>query len=228
MVTNTPGVLKEATADLAWALLMAAARKIPQSDRFVREGRFRGWSPEMFLGYDVYGKTLGIVGLGDIGAAMARRDRGFGMEVIYHNRKESSRAGDVGATLVPLDDLLCRSDFVSMHVPSTSQTRHLIGERELGLMKRTAILVNASRGDVVDEAALVRALREGTIAAAGLDVYENEPRLAPGLADLENVVLTPHTGSATHETRDRMAVMAARNLIDALEGRRPRFPVNPS
>lgn len=226
-VANTPGVLREATADLAFALLMAAARRIPESDRFVRAGKFHGWEPEMMLGREVHGRTLGIVGLGDIGAAVARRAGGFDMEVLYHNRTPSSRAAEVSATFLPLDELLRRSDFVSLHVPSTRETRHLIGERELGLMKRTAILINASRGEVVDEAALVRALKGGTIAGAGLDVYEREPDLSPGLAELDNVVLTPHTGSGTHEARERMAVMAAQSLLDVLDGRRPKYLVNP-
>ncbi len=221
LVTNTPGVLREATADLAWSLLMAVARKIPQSDRFVREGRFAGWGPELFLGHEVHGRTLGIVGLGDIGSAVARRARGFDMKVLYHNRTANPRAREIGAELVPLDDLLRRSDFVSLHVPSTPQTRHLIGPRELGLMKNTAIIVNAARGEIIDEAALVIALREGRIAGAGLDVYEGEPLLSPGLADLDNVVLTPHTGSGTYAARDRMAIMAAGNLLTALRGERP-------
>jgi glyoxylate reductase len=221
LVTNTPGVLREATADLAWSLLMAVARKIPPSDRFVRDGKFTGWGPELFLGHDVHGGTLGIIGLGDIGSAVARRGRGFDMRVLYHNRGPSPRAGDIGAELVPLDELLRRSDFISLHVPSTPQTRHLIGPKELQAMKSTAILVNISRGEVVDEAAHVVALKERRIAGAGLDVYENEPALNPGLADLDNVVLTPHTGSATYGARDRMATMAARNLLTALRGERP-------
>jgi glyoxylate reductase len=221
VVTNTPGVLRDATADLAWSLLMAVARRIPASDRYVREGRFSDWGPELFLGHDVHGKTIGIVGLGDIGSAVAKRARGFDMTILYHNRGVSARAAELGAKQVTLDELLRRSDFVSLHVPATKETKHLIGPRELGMMKRTAILVNASRGEVVDEAALVQALQEGRIAGAGLDVFEREPALAPGLAELENVVLTPHTGSGTFETRDRIAVMAASNLLAALRGEDP-------
>ena len=227
LVTNTPEVLREATADLAWSLLMAVARKIPSSDRFVREGRFAGWGPELFLGHEVHGQTLGIVGMGDIGSAVARRARGFDMKVLYHNRTANPLAGEIGAELVPLDELLRRSDFISLHVPSTPQTKHLIGPRELGLMKSTAIIINASRGEIIDEAALVVALREGRIAGAGLDVYEREPLLSPGLADLDNVVLTPHTGSGTFEARDRMAIMAARNLLAALRVERPPNLVEP-
>lgn len=222
IVTNTPGVLREATADLAWALLMAAARRIPESDRLVRSGEWQGWGPEQMLGRDVFGSTIGIIGMGDIGAAVARRAKGFGMDLLYHNRRPSPAAKELGAMLVPLDELLRRSDFVSLHVPSTGETKHLIGEAELAMMKPTAILVNASRGTVIDEAALVRALKEKRIAAAGLDAYEDEPRLAPGLAELDNVVLTPHTGSATHATRERMAVMAAEDLLSVLEGRKPK------
>ena len=227
VVTNTPGVLREATADLTWALLMAVARRIPSSDRYVREGRFTGWRPELFLGLDVYGRTIGIIGLGDIGAAVGRRAKGFGMTVLYHNRRSSPRAEEIGAELVSLDELLGRSDFVSLHVPSVPETWHMIGERELRMMKGTAILVNTSRGEVVDEAALVRALQDRRISGAGLDVYEREPELSPGLAGLDNVVLTPHTGSGTVETRDRMAVMAATNLVAVLKGERPPNPVRP-
>jgi glyoxylate reductase len=227
IVTNTPGVLREATADLAWSLLMAAARKIPQSDRFVREGKFNGWGPELFLGHDVHGKTIGIVGMGDIGLAMARRARGFGMKILYHNLHPSPHATEVEAELVPLEHLLRRSDFITLHVPATPATRHLIGKDQISMMKTTAILVNASRGEVVDEAALVLALKEKRIAAAGLDVYEKEPALSPGLAELDNVVLTPHTGSGTYGTRDHMAVMAATNLLAVLMGEAPPNPVHP-
>ena len=227
LVTNTPGVLSETTADLAWALLLAAARRIPEGDRMVRSGRFVGWSPSLLLGHDIHGKTLGIVGMGDIGTAVARRAAGFGMRILYHNRNPSPLAAEVGAEMVTLDHLLCNSDFVSLHVPLSQSTRHLIGKRELDMMKPTAILINVSRGEVIDEAALVEALKKGRIASAGLDVFENEPKIAEGLAELENVVLTPHIGSASVETRERMAQMAVRNLIDALDGRRPQHLVNP-
>jgi glyoxylate reductase len=227
LVTNTPGVLRETTADLAWALLMAAARRIPEGDRMVRSGRFVGWSPSLLLGHDVHGKTLGIVGMGDIGTAVARRAAGFGMRILYHNRNPSPLATEVGAEMVSLDHLLCNADFVSLHVPLSQSTRHLIGKRELDMMKPTAILINVSRGEVIDEAALVEALKKGRIAGAGLDVFENEPRMTVGLASLDNVVLTPHIGSASVETRERMAEMAVENLVDVLEGRRPQHLANP-
>jgi glyoxylate reductase len=228
MVTNTPGALREATADLAWALMMAAARRIPESDRFVREGRFVGWGPKLMLGYEIYGKTLGIVGLGDIGAAVARRAKGFNMKILYHSRsRKTGLEEELGAVKVDFDDLLRESDFISLHVPLTNETRHLIGEREIDLMKDTAIIVNLARGEVVDEKALVTALREKRIAAAGLDVYENEPKLVLGLAELDNVILTPHTGSATFQSRDTMAVMAARDLLLGLSGKMPINLVNP-
>ena len=228
MVTNTPGALREATADLAWALMMAAARKIPESDRFVREGKFVGWGPKLMLGYEVYGKTLGIVGLGDIGTAVARRAKGFNMRILYHSRsRKTGLEEELGAVKVDLDDLLRESDFILLHVPLTDETRHLIGEREIDLMKDTAIIVNLARGEVIDEKALVTALREKRIAAAGLDVYENEPKLAPGLVELDNVILTPHTGSATFQSRDTMAVMAARDLLLGLSGKLPINLVNP-
>ena len=208
-VSNTPDVLTDATADLAFALLLAAARRLPWADRFVRGGGFTGWRPDLGLGLDVTGRTLGIVGYGRIGRAVAERARGFRMEVLWHGRS--------GGT--PLDALLAQSDFVSLHAPLTRETRHLIGERELRLMRKHAVLVNTARGPLVDEAALVRALREGRIAGAGLDVFEREPALTPGLAELPQVVLAPHVGSATPATRDRMAQIAAENVIAALSGR---------
>ncbi|MDD1743557.1 MAG: D-glycerate dehydrogenase [Methanomassiliicoccales archaeon] len=227
IITNTPGVLRETTADLAWALLLATARRIPEGDRMVRSGRFLGWSPSLLLGHDVHGKTLGIVGMGDIGTAVARRAAGFGMRILYHNRNPSPLAAEVRAEMVSLDHLLSDADFVSLHVPLSQSTRHLIGKRELDLMKPTAVLINVSRGEVIDEAALAEALKQGRIAGAGLDVFENEPKLAPGLVGLENVVLTPHIGSASVETRQRMARIAVDNLADALEGRTPKHMVNP-
>ncbi len=226
-VTNTPGVLRETTADLTWALLLAAARRIPEGDRMVRSGGFVGWSPSLLLGHDVHGKTLGIVGMGDIGTAVARRAAGFGMRILYHNRNPSPLAAEVGAEMVSLDHLLRDADFVSLHVPLSQSTFHLIGKRELDMMKPTAILINVSRGEVIDEAALVEALKKDRIAGAGLDVFENEPKLAPGLVGLANVVLAPHIGSASFETRERMAKMAVGNLVDGLEGRRPQNLVNP-
>ena len=208
-VSNTPDVLTDATADLAFGLLLAAARKLVWGDRLVRGGGFRGWSAEIGVGLDVTGRTLGVIGAGRIGRALAERARGFRMEVLL-----ASRQGGV-----PLDEILERSDFVSLPAPLTAETHHLIGERELRLMRPHGVLINTARGALVDETALVRALREGWIAAAGLDVFEHEPRLAAGLAELPNVVLAPHVGSATRATRDRMAEIAAANVVAALEGR---------
>lgn len=208
-VSNTPDVLTDATADLAFALLLAAARRLAWGDRYVRGGGFTGWQPELGLGQDVTGRTLGIVGPGRIGRAVAERARGFRMAVLESGRGRG----------MPLDELLASSDFVSLHAPLTAETRHLIGERELGLMRPHAILVNTARGALVDEAALVRALRDGRLAGAGLDVFEREPALAAGLAELPQVVLAPHVGSATFATRNRMAEIAARNVVAALAGR---------
>ncbi|MBM3214481.1 D-glycerate dehydrogenase [Candidatus Poribacteria bacterium] len=227
-VTNTPGVLTETSADLAMALLLCAARRISEGDRLTRAGRFVGWGPMMLLGYDVYGKTLGIVGMGRIGKATARRAMGFGMRILYTSRTVHEDAErEFGAQRVPLDDLLRESDYVSLHVPLSDETRHLIGSRELALMKPSAFLINTARGPIVDEKALVRALRDGTIAGAGLDVYEDEPAVADGLMELDNVVLAPHIASATVETRTKMAMLAAENAIAVIEGRRPAHIVNP-
>lgn len=227
-VSNTPDVLTDATADLAWALLMAAARRVVEADRLVRSGRWAGWAPMQMLGASVAGGTLGVVGAGRIGSALARRSAGFGMRLVYCD--ETERPGlerELGAERVGFDALLEASDFVSLHVPLTERTRGLIGARELGRMRPGAVLVNTSRGPVVDEPALVEALRAGRIAAAGLDVYAAEPRLAPGLASLDNVVLAPHMGSATHEARRRMALMAAENLVAGARGERPPNCLNP-
>ncbi|WP_324717131.1 D-glycerate dehydrogenase [Carboxydochorda subterranea] len=229
VVTNTPGVLTETTADLAWALLMAVARRVVEADAFMRAGKYNGWSPTLFLGTDVYGKTLGIVGFGRIGQAVARRASGFGMRVLYHDvaRRPGEEEARLGVAYRPLDELLSESDFVTLHVDLNPRTHHLIDARALSLMKPTAFLINTSRGPVVDEAALVRALEEGRLAGAGLDVFENEPAMAPGLARLPNVVVLPHIASASKETRSRMAEMAATNLVTALGGGRPAHVVNP-
>jgi glyoxylate reductase len=222
-VTNTPGVLTETTADLAFALILATARRVVAGDRRVREGKFQYWAPLLFLGQEVNGKTLGIIGMGRIGKAVARRAAGFGMKILYSSRTRlaPAEAQELGAALQPLEALLREADFVTLHVPLTPHTRHLIGSRELELMKDSAYLINTARGPVVDEAALVAALHQGQIRGAGLDVYENEPELHPGLAGLENVVLLPHVGSATVETRTRMALMAAENLLAGLRGDPP-------
>ncbi len=229
LATNTPGVLTETTADFAWTLMMTAARRVPEADRFTRAGRFGGWGIMMMLGVDIHNKTLGLVGFGRIGAAMAQRAKGFGMRVLYSDARRAPEELEQALMTrqVPLGVLLEESDFVSVHVPLLPETRHLIGAQELGLMKPTAVLVNTSRGPVVDEKALVEALRDKRIFAAGLDIYEDEPKLAPSLAGLDNAVLAPHIASASRETRTRMALMAAENMLAALSGRRPPNLVNP-
>jgi len=233
-VTNTPGVLTDATADLTWALILAVTRRIVEADRFVRSGEWyrsgTGWHPLMLLGFEVTGKTLGIIGMGRIGRAVAERARGFKMKVLYYSRRRLPPEEEerLNARYVDLDTLLRESDIVSIHTPLTPETRHMIGERELKLMKKTAYLINTARGKVVDTDALVRALREGWIAGAGLDVFDQEP-LPPDhpLTKLDNVVLTPHIGSATVETRTRMALMVAENLIEFYRGNVPPNLVNP-
>jgi glyoxylate reductase len=229
VVTNTPDVLTETTADFAWALLMAAARRVVEAHAFVHSGEWKQWTIDLIAGEDVYGRTLGIFGMGRIGQAVARRASGFGMRLLYHDAR---RAGEdverrLGLEFVDKDRLLRESDFVSLHVPLLASTRHLIGEAELELMKRTAILVNTARGPVVDEAALVRALRDGKIRSAGLDVFEREPQVEPGLLELPNVVLAPHIASASHATRRKMSMMAAENAAAAAAGKRPPNALNP-
>ena len=229
-VGNTPGALTETTADLAWALLMAAARRVAEGDRYVRAGRWRTWGPQLLLGGDVHGATLGIVGFGRIGQAVARRATGFGMTVLYwsRTRAEPGAERDLGATFVELDELLARSDFVTLHVALNDETRHLIDSRSLARMKSSAVLVNTARGPVVDQAALAEALRNGTIAAAGLDVTDPEP-MAPDdpLLQLDNCLVVPHIASASYATRGKMAEMAAANLLAGLRGERLPNPVNP-
>ena len=227
VVTNTPGVLDETTADVAFMLMLAAARRLGEGERLLRAGRWEWWGPKQLRGLDVWGKKLGILGLGRIGWAVARRARGFGMEILYHNRSRNEDAeNELAARYLGLEDMLRESDFVSVHTPLTEETRYLIGERELGLMKPTAVLVNTSRGPVVDEDSLAEALANGSIFAAGLDVYEEEPRVHPGLLELENAVLAPHIGSASMETRDRMATLAAENLRAVLSGEPAKTPVD--
>ncbi len=229
VLTNTPGVLDDTTADLAFALLMATARRIPEGDRLMRSGSWGGWGIMQLLGHDVHHAKLGIVGFGRIGRGVARRAAGFGMQVSYH---DAIRAGadverELGVSYVPFDQLLAESDFISLHVPLLPETRHLMDAKAFAKMKRSAILINTSRGPVIDEAALVTALREGTIAGAGLDVYEHEPKLAPGLVALDNVVLLPHIGSASITTRSKMAEIAARNVIAFFAGETPPTALNP-
>jgi lactate dehydrogenase-like 2-hydroxyacid dehydrogenase len=221
-VSNTPGVLTDATADMAWSLLFAAARRIPESDKFMRTGQWAGWGPMQFLGQDITGRTLGVVGVGRIGANFALKSAGFRMKVLYTDMAASPELeAKLGAKKVPLEQLLRESDFISVHVPLMPETMHLIGKAQFEMMKRTAVLINTSRGPVIDEKALVEALRAKRIAAAGLDVYEEEPKAAPGLLALDNVVVCPHTASATIETRTKMALMAAENLLAALQGKEP-------
>lgn len=222
-VTNTPGVLTDATADFAMTLLLAAARRVVEADRFVREGKFQGWNVMMFLGADLGGKTLGLAGFGRIGQAVAQRAVGFGLRIAYsdEHRFPPEVEQRFNARFVDKGTLLQESDFISLHVPLTAETRHYIGAAELALMKPTAYLVNSARGAAVDEVALVRALREKQIAGAALDVFEREPELAAGLRELDNVVLAPHIASAGETTRTRMATMAAENVLAVLAGSEP-------
>ena len=227
VVTNTPDVLTETTADFAWALLMATARRVVEADRFARSGQWHRWQWDLLWGADVYGKTLGIMGFGRIGRAVARRALGFNMRVVYQDAVAADAAieRELRASRMDLEGVLREADFVSLHTPLLPETRHLMNERSLRLMKKSAILVNAARGPVVDEAALVRALEEGWIAGAGLDVFEEEPTIHPGLLPLTNVVLAPHIASASFDTRLAMATLAVRNCLAVLEGKPPLTPV---
>lgn len=228
-VSNTPGVLTEATAEMAWALLFAVCRKVAVSDRTVRSGKWKGWNPLEFLGEGVSGKTLGIVGPGRIGTAMALMSAGFSMRVVYCSPQEKNPILEkkLKARRVSFEKLLAESDFISIHTPLTPQTRHLFDEKAFASMKPTACLINTARGPVVDEAALVRALKNGVIAGAGLDVYEFEPLVTPGLTSLDNVVLAAHTGSATVKARTDMAILAAENLVAMLKDEKPPNCLNP-
>jgi glyoxylate reductase len=228
VVTNTPGVLDETTADTAFMLLLAAARRLGEGERIVRAGEWEAWGPKMLTGPDVWGKKLGIIGMGRIGRAVARRARGFDMEILYtsRSRREEAERG-FGARHLELDELLQESDFVTIHAPLTEETIHLVGAEELKKMKPEAVLVNTSRGPLVDEGALADALEKERIFAAGLDVYEEEPKVHPKLLELENVVLAPHIGSASVETRDRMAKTAGEDLRAVLKGEQPKNPVVP-
>lgn len=227
MVTNLPYDVTEATADLTFGLLLASARRIAEADRALRSKEPLDWGPMLLNGHDVYGKTLGIIGLGRIGRAVARRAQGFNMKILYYDICRQYEAENaMGVEFLSKDELLQEADFVSLHVPLTPDSRHLIGSRELALMKRTAYLINSSRGPVINEQALLEALREGAIAGAGLDVFEHEPKLTPGLSDCPNVVMTPHVGTSTAETRIRMAKAAAASIIAVLKGEEPPFLVN--
>ncbi len=226
-VTNTPGVLTETTADLAFASLMAIARRIVEADKFTRHGQFKGWAPMLFLGTDVYGKTLGIIGLGRIGHAIARRARGFDMKIIYtDHRPDREFEKEYNAEFLSKQDLLKEADFVSLHVPLTEETKHMISKFELETMKDTAFIINTSRGPVIKEDDLAEALKNHIIAGAALDVFENEPEINPELKELNNVILLPHIGSASKETRGKMAEMAAKNMINIFEGKKPLSIVN--
>lgn len=233
MVTNTPGVLTDATADFTWALIMAAARRVVEADSYVREGEWKvAWGPKMLLGKDIAGATLGIIGLGRIGTAVARRAKGFSMDVLFHTRSETERTEtikqELNAQRVELDMILEESDIISLHVPLTSETKGMIGKREFAMMKEGAILINTSRGEVVDETALFNALKNGHLFAAGIDVFHNEPiQHDNALLQLDNVVLAPHIGSATLATRSKMAEICAENLSKGLKGEKPPNLVNP-
>lgn len=228
-VTNTPGVLTDATADIAWALMLSVARNVVKGDKFVRKDQFEGWDPKLMIGTELSGKTLGIIGMGNIGSAVARRSIGFDMDVIYHSRsRKEDVEEELGAKKVDLETLLKESDLVSLHVPLTDETEGLIGWKELDMMKESAYLINTARGEVTDEEALIEALTSDRVAGAGIDVYSDEPYGAnPDFYDLDNVVLTPHLGSASHSARNGMARMAAENLTAVLEGKRPDHIINP-
>jgi len=228
IITNTPGVLNDATADLAWALLFSVARRIVEADRFTRQGRFKGWAPELFLGLDITGRALGIIGAGRIGTNFGKKAVGFSMKILYYDVKRNIEfEKECGAQYVEFDKLLRDSDFISIHIPLLPETKHLIGLREFSLMKKTAVLINTSRGPIIDEKSLVKALRDKMIWGAGLDVYENEPGIEPGLKKLNNVIILPHIASATTDTRTKMGIMAAENILAFFRGEIPPNIVNP-
>ncbi|MGH4138979.1 2-hydroxyacid dehydrogenase [Clostridium sp.] len=227
IITNTPGVLDDATADLAWTLLMAVSRRIVSADKFTRNGAFQCWDPMMFLGRDITGKTLGVVGAGRIGVNFAKKAKAFEMKILYTGLRHNSKIEEeLGAIYVDKETLLKQADFVSLHVPLLPSTIHYIGEKEFSMMKKTSVIVNTSRGPVIDEKELVKALKQGEIWGAGLDVYENEPEIEPELLDMNNVVILPHIASATMETRTNMGLIAAKNIIKVLQGKNPDTCVN--
>ena len=227
-VSNTPGALTDATAEMAWALIFSVARHIVKADKFTRAGKFKGWGPMLMLGQGISNKTLGVVGAGRIGEAFGLKSKGFKMKILYVDDKVNTMLEkELGAKKVEISELLKESDFVSLHVPLTKETHHLIGEKRLKLMKKDAILINTSRGPVVDEKALVKALEEKWIFGAGLDVYEHEPEISDDLKELDNVVLQPHSASATFESRTNMAIMAAKNMLAGLKGEKPPNCINP-
>src|SRR6266571_6893350 len=228
-VSNTPGVLSDTTADLAFALLMTTARRIPEAERYLRAGKYKGWGPLLFCGVDVHHSTLGLIGAGRIGKIVAKRASGFEMKVLYYDvyRMSPEEEAQYNVTYMPMDDVLRESDFVSVHTPYMPSTHHLMSEREFALMKPTAILINTARGPIVDEKALVKALQAKKIAGAGLDVFENEPAVEPELLAMENVVLLPHIASASLKTRTLMATMASDNIVAHFHGQRPPNIVNP-
>jgi len=223
-VTNTPNVLHETTADLTWAMILGTARQIVSADRYTREGKFQGWGAKLFLGGDVYEKTLGIIGLGEIGRSVARRALGFNMRTLYHqrNRLPKEEEKKLNVEYATFEQILRESDFLTLHVPLTEETEYMIGNDEIALMKKTAYLIHTARGKIIDDYALVAALREGRLAGAALDVYEDEPELTEGMRELDNLMILPHIGSASFETRDKMALLVADNILDALEGKTPR------
>ncbi|MDD3465017.1 MAG: D-glycerate dehydrogenase [Candidatus Cloacimonetes bacterium] len=225
-VCNTPGVLTETTADLTWALLLACARRVVEADNYARSGRFEGWEPLLMLGVDVFSKTLGIIGMGRIGNAVARRAEGFGMKVLWFDPQVDPKTVSDKYERADLRHLCSSSDFISIHAPLTPDTHHLVNAELLSLMRPTAVLINTARGPIVDEEALIKALRDKKIAAAGLDVFENEPEIPAELLELENAVLLPHIGSASIETRTKMALMAAENAIAVIQGTEPPARVN--
>lgn len=227
VITNTPKVLTDATAEIAASLVLACARRIPESDKFMRDEKFKGWEPELFKGVQLTGKTFGLVGCGRIGQATAKRIKGFGCKIIYYNRtKKSEFENEVGAKKVSLNTLMKKSDIVSIHLPLNSETNQLLNKEKLDLLKPNSILINTARGEIIDEKYLIKLLKTNKINSAGFDVYENEPKINPQLLKLSNVVLLPHIGSATVETRDEMAKLAATNVIKVLNGKRPKTPVN--